>query len=264
MLVTEAGLTHVQGHARQADRVDRTTAACASTAPATNVSGNYELRGRHCPTLPAAQCLALNLVEPQNRFADATSYGYRVAGRLDYPGLMGPWNILPRFSWQHDVQRHHARTRRQLRRRAATASRSVSPRTCRRSGRSDMSWTKFGGAGRFNDINDRDYVAATAQVLVLTREGTLMLKKFLLTRCRQSPASSIGASSAMAAVSAADAAKLGAELTPLGAREGRQCRRLDSGLGWRTSPRRRRRASPTSVPASITRILTPATSRCTR
>jgi hypothetical protein len=25
----------------------------------------------------------------------------------------------------------------------------------------DMSWTKFGGAGRFNDINDRDYVATT-------------------------------------------------------------------------------------------------------
>jgi len=25
----------------------------------------------------------------------------------------------------------------------------------------DMSWTTFGGAGRFNDINDRDYVAAT-------------------------------------------------------------------------------------------------------
>ena len=72
--------------------------------PATNVSGNYELRGRHCPTLPAAQCLALDLIEPQNRFADATSYGYRIAGRLEYPGLMGPWNVLPRFNWQHDVK----------------------------------------------------------------------------------------------------------------------------------------------------------------
>ena len=64
--------------------------------PATNVSGNYELRGRHCPSLPAADCLALNLVEPQNRFADATSYGYRVAGRLEYPGLMlGAIILLP-------------------------------------------------------------------------------------------------------------------------------------------------------------------------
>jgi hypothetical protein len=24
----------------------------------------------------------------------------------------------------------------------------------------DMSWTKFGGAGQYNDINDRDFVAA--------------------------------------------------------------------------------------------------------
>ena len=26
-----------------------------------------------------------------------------------------------------------------------------------------MSWTKFGGAGRFNDLNDRDFVAATVK-----------------------------------------------------------------------------------------------------
>jgi hypothetical protein len=26
-----------------------------------------------------------------------------------------------------------------------------------------MSWTKFGGAGRFNDLNDRDYVAGTVK-----------------------------------------------------------------------------------------------------
>ena len=38
---------------------------------------------------------------------------------------------------------------------------------------------------------------------------------------------------AMAAVSAAEAAKLGAELTPLGAREGGQRRRLHSRVGWR-------------------------------
>ena len=25
----------------------------------------------------------------------------------------------------------------------------------------DLSWTRFGGAGRYNDINDRDFIAAT-------------------------------------------------------------------------------------------------------
>jgi hypothetical protein len=159
VLVTEAGLTHIQ------DMPDKLTGGpngrgLRFNGPATNVSGNFELRGRHCPTLPAADCLALNLVEPQNRFADATSYGYRVAGRLDYPGLMGPWNILPRFSWQHDVKgttpgpggnfvegRYGLTLGVEANLQAKWAV--------------DMSWTKFGGAGRFNDINDRDYVAAT-------------------------------------------------------------------------------------------------------
>jgi hypothetical protein len=159
VLVTEAGLTHIQ------DMPDKLTGGpngrgLRFNGPATNVSGNFELRGRHCPTLSAANCLALNLVEPQNRFADATSYGYRVAGRLDYPGLMGPWNVLPRFSWQHDVKgttpgpggnfvegRYGLTLGVEANLQAKWAV--------------DMSWTKFGGAGRFNDINDRDYVAAT-------------------------------------------------------------------------------------------------------
>jgi hypothetical protein len=42
-------------------------------------------------------------VEPQTALPTDTSWGYRLAGRLEYPGLMGPWNVVPRFSWQHDV-----------------------------------------------------------------------------------------------------------------------------------------------------------------
>jgi hypothetical protein len=159
VLVTEAGLTHIQ------DMPDKLTGGpngrgLRFNGPATNVSGNFELRGRHCPGISAAACLALGLVEPQNRFADATSYGYRVAGRLDYPGLMGPWNVLPRFNWQHDVKgttpgpggnfvegRYGLTLGVEANLQAKWAV--------------DLSWTKFGGAGRFNDINDRDYVAAT-------------------------------------------------------------------------------------------------------
>jgi hypothetical protein len=159
VVVAEVGMTQIQ------DMPDKLTGGpngrgLRFNGPATNVSGNFELRGRHCPTLSAAACLALNLVEPQNRFADATSYGYRVAGRLEYPGAMGPWNILPRFNWQHDVKgttpgpggnfvegRYGLTLGVEANLQAKWAV--------------DMSWTKFGGAGRFNDINDRDYVAAT-------------------------------------------------------------------------------------------------------
>ena len=159
VVVAEAGLTHIE------DMPDKLTGGpndrgLRFNGPATNVSGNYELRGRHCPTLPAAQCLALDLVEPQNRFADATSYGYRIAGRLEYPGLMGPWNVLPRFNWQHDlkgttpgpggnfVEGRYGLT-------LGVAANLMAKWEI------DMSWTKFGGAGRWNDLNDRDFVAAT-------------------------------------------------------------------------------------------------------
>ena len=159
VVVAEAGVTYVDG------MPDKLTGGpngrgLRFNGPGTNVSGNFELRGRHCPTIPTADCLALNLVEPQDRFADATSWGYRVAGRLEYPGLMGPWNVIPRFIWQQDVDgttpgpggnfvegRYGLTLGVEANLRATWAL--------------DMSWTKFGGAGRFNDLNDRDFVAAT-------------------------------------------------------------------------------------------------------
>jgi hypothetical protein len=159
VVVAEAGLTHVQ------DMPDKLTGGpngrgLRFNGPATNVSGNYELRGRHCPTLPAAQCLALDLVEPQNRFADATSYGYRIAGRLEYPGLMGPWNVLPRFNWQHDIKGTTPGPGGNFVEGRYGLTLGVAANLLAK-WEIDMSWTKFGGAGRWNDLNDRDFVAAT-------------------------------------------------------------------------------------------------------
>jgi hypothetical protein len=159
VVVAEAGLTHVQ------DMPDKLTGGpndrgLRFNGPATNVSGNFELRGRHCPTISAADCLALNLVEPQNRFADATSYGYRVAGRLEYPGLMGPWNVLPRFNWQHDVKGTTPGPGGNFVEGRYGLTLGVAA-NLQAKWELDMSWTKFGGAGRFNDLNDRDYVAGT-------------------------------------------------------------------------------------------------------
>jgi len=161
VIVAEAGLTHVE------DMPDKLTGGpndrgLRFNGPGTNVSGNYELRGRHCPTLTAAACLALNLVEPQNRFADATSYGYRIAGRLEYPGLMGPWNVLPRFNWQHDVSGTTPGPGGNFVEGRYGLTLGVAANLMAR-WEIDMAWTKFGGAGRFNDINDRDFIAATVK-----------------------------------------------------------------------------------------------------
>ncbi|HET7811824.1 MAG TPA: DUF1302 domain-containing protein [Steroidobacteraceae bacterium] len=161
VIVGEAGLTHVQ------DMPDKLTGGpngrgLRFNGPGTNVSGNYELRGRHCPTLPSADCLALDLVEPQNRFADPTSWGYRIAGRLEYPGLMGPWNILPRFNWQQDVSGTTPGPGGNFVEGRYGLTLGVGA-NLRAKWELDASWTKFGGAGRFNDLNDRDFVAATVK-----------------------------------------------------------------------------------------------------
>ena len=161
VIVAEAGVTHVM------DMPDKLTGGpndrgLRFNGPGTNVSGNYELRGRHCPTLTSADCLALNLVEPQNRFADPTSWGYRVAGRLEYPGLVGPWNILPRFSWQQDVSGTTPGPGGNFVEGRYGLTLGVAANLLAK-WELDMSWTKFGGAGRFNDINDRDFIAATAK-----------------------------------------------------------------------------------------------------
>ena len=161
VIVGEAGVTHIQ------DMPDKLTGGpndrgLRFNGPGTNVSGNYELRGRHCPTIPTADCLALNLVEPQNRFADATSWGFRIAGRLEYPGLMGPWNILPRFNYQQDVKGTTPGPGGNFVEGRYGLTLGVAA-NLRATWELDASWTKFGGAGRFNDLNDRDFVAATVK-----------------------------------------------------------------------------------------------------
>jgi hypothetical protein len=117
--------------------------------PGTSVSGNPELASRHFLE-----------VEPADRFADSTSWGYRFAGRLEYPNLVGPWNFVPRFSWTHDVDGTSP----------GPGGNFIEGRYGLTLGLAanlqakwelDVSWTKFGGAGRFNDLNDRDFATAS-------------------------------------------------------------------------------------------------------
>lgn len=120
-------------------------------APGTSVSGNAELAGNH-----------FGEVEPASRFPDATSWGYRVAGRLEYPGLMGPWNVLPRFSWQHDVSGTSPGPGGNFVEGRYGLTLGVSA-NLQAKWELDTSYTRFGGAGRFNDLNDRDFVAASVK-----------------------------------------------------------------------------------------------------
>jgi hypothetical protein len=148
VFVVEGGITHVP------DLEDGSSGGPVGrglryNTPGTSVSGNAELAGRH-----------FGEVEPAERFADSTSWGYRVAGRLEYPNVIGAWNLLPRFSWQQDVKGttpgpggNFVEDRYGLTLGMAANLRAV--------WELDVAWTRFGGAGRFNDLNDRDFVAAS-------------------------------------------------------------------------------------------------------
>jgi hypothetical protein len=120
--------------------------------PGTSVSGNAELASRH-----------FGEIEPADRFPDSTSWGYRLAGRLEYPNLIGAWNILPRFSWSHDVTGTSPGPGGNFVEGRHGLTLGVSG-NLRGTYELDVSWTQFGGAGRWNDLNDRDFVAASVKV----------------------------------------------------------------------------------------------------
>ena len=100
--------------------------------------------------------------EDAEHFADPTSWGYQLAGRLDYNNAIGAFNLAPRFAWQHDVSgvtpgpggnfiagRYAITT-------GVTAS-------YQNRWEFDLSYSNYGGAGRYNLVNDRDFVAAVVR-----------------------------------------------------------------------------------------------------
>lgn len=148
--VLEAGVTHVDG------MPDKTSGGpndrgLRLNGPGTSVSGNVELQGRH-----------FNETEPLNRFADATSWGYRLALRFDYLGLIGAWNFTPRIVWSHDVSGTTPGPGGNFVEDRYGATIGVGASYQARL-EFDASYTKFGGAGRYNELTDRDFIALTAK-----------------------------------------------------------------------------------------------------
>lgn len=97
--------------------------------------------------------------EAAERYPDATSWGYRVAGRLTYNNVIGSVNVIPRFSFQHDVNGISPGPGGNFiqGRKATTIGLGTSYQN---SWSTDLSYTRYYGASRYNLINDRDFVAA--------------------------------------------------------------------------------------------------------
>jgi hypothetical protein len=146
--VIEAGMTHVDGMPSKTEGGPNGQ-GLRLNGPGTSVSGNEALAGRH-----------FGEVEPLDRFADANSWGYRLALRLDYLGLIGAWNFSPRFIWSQDVDGTTPGPGGNFvdGRRGATFGVLASYQSQLEF---DVSYTTFDGAGRYNELTDRDFLAAT-------------------------------------------------------------------------------------------------------
>jgi hypothetical protein len=148
--VLEAGVTQVDGMPDK-ESGGPIGLGLRLNGPGTSVSGNAPLASRH-----------FGEVEPQDRFADETSWGYRAALRLDYLGLIGAWNFSPRFVWAHDVDGTTPGPGGNFVEGRYGATLGVGA-NYQSKFELDLSYTVFGGAGRYNELADRDFIAATVK-----------------------------------------------------------------------------------------------------
>ena len=86
-----------------------------------------------------------------------------LAGRLEYDNLIGSWNVIPHITWSSGCDRSFARPRRCLSRGQLRVHRRVTLST-RQRWEFDVAYSHFGGAGEYNLLNDRDFVAASVKV----------------------------------------------------------------------------------------------------
>jgi len=118
-------------------------------APGTYTSGNpvHQMAGVQPGT------------EPASAFPTDDAWGYVLAGRLDYNNAIGVVNLSPRFSFAHDVDGVSPGPGGNFidGRKALTIGLGFSYQI---NLEWDISYTEYMGAGRYNLLNDRDFVAA--------------------------------------------------------------------------------------------------------
>lgn len=143
VFVTEAAVTHVHNMPHKSElRLE---------APGTYVSGNplqAEAGGLH------QGIAALD----SDAFADATSWGYRIAGRWNYNNVYRAINLLPGIAYQHDVEGISPGPGGNFLegRRAVTLRLGM---TYKNQWSADLSFTGFFGGGNQNLLSDRDFLA---------------------------------------------------------------------------------------------------------
>ncbi len=96
--------------------------------------------------------------DPASAFADSFSWGYQLVGRLDYNNVFAGVNVSPLLVFTHDVSGNTPLPMGNFEhnRKSITVGAEF---TFQNSWALDLRYVNFFGAGRFNLLGDRDYVA---------------------------------------------------------------------------------------------------------
>lgn len=145
-LIGEAGITHVHNMPDKDEmRLD---------GPGTPVTGNPNHADPDYPLAAHENKEA----EPSSAFADATSWGYRVVAKFDFDNAVGAVTLSPRIAWSHDVNGTTPGPGGNFvdGRKAVTLGLGANYQN---QWTADISYTDYFGAGRYNLVNDRDFLA---------------------------------------------------------------------------------------------------------
>jgi hypothetical protein len=153
ILVGEVGWTHVH------NMPDKDELRLESSGTYTSGNASQSILPGTDPTKPFGGAHAGIASEPSDNFADQDSWGYRIAGRLEYSNAVGPVGLTPHFAWQHDVQGNSPGPGGNFLegRKAVTLGLTAGYLT---NLTMDISYTCFFGGSRYNLINDRDFIGA--------------------------------------------------------------------------------------------------------
>ncbi len=95
--------------------------------------------------------------ETAEHFADDFSTGYRLASRFDYFNAIGAWGLSPRIAWAHDPYGNTPGPGGSFLEGQMALTVGIQA-SYQNAWQIDLSYTTFMGAGRYNLINDRDFV----------------------------------------------------------------------------------------------------------
>lgn len=95
--------------------------------------------------------------EPSSLFADANSWGYRLAANLTYNNVLGSVNLSPRLIFTHDVKGNSPSGAGSFREDYKSFTMGLEASYIQRV-RADISYTAFFGGGEYNLREDRDFI----------------------------------------------------------------------------------------------------------